>query len=125
MGLLPPPSGDDEPPSSPIWRRRASFLPHPTVAVAQIEVIPERQLQQDLVCVCVGGGASTAPVAFLPPHPMAQIKARVGGAVIFFMEWTPFVGQHRPMKAVKVSSAPMKNVLFLSENFRRSEADGS
>jgi hypothetical protein len=36
------------------------------------------------VCVWGGGGASTAPVAFLPPHPMAQIKARVGGAVIFF-----------------------------------------
>jgi hypothetical protein len=57
---------------------------------------------------------------------MAQIEARVGGGHFsFFLEWTPSVGQHRPTKVAKVLSAPMKNVLFLSENFCRPEADGS
>jgi hypothetical protein len=77
----------------------------------------------------VGGGfdgVAAAPAAFLPPHPTAQIEARVGGAFIFlFLEWTPSVGQHRSMKVAKVSLAPTKNVLFSSKNFRRPEADES
>jgi hypothetical protein len=58
-------------------------------------------------------------VAFLPPHPTTHIEARVGEAVIFFLEWTPSVGQHKPTEVVKVSSTAMKNVLILSKNFRR------
>jgi hypothetical protein len=56
------------------------------VAVAQIEVIPERRLQRDLVCAGGGGGFDTvtaAPVAFLPLDPTTQIEARVGRAIIF------------------------------------------
>jgi hypothetical protein len=58
---------------------------------------------------------------------MTQIEARVGGVVIFlfFLEWTPSVGQHRPMKVVKVLSTPTENVLFSLKNFRRPLADGS
>jgi hypothetical protein len=75
------------------------------VAVAQNEVILERRLQRDLV----GGGSDdvvAAPVAFLPPHPTTHIEARVGEAVIFlfFLEWTPSIGQHKPTEVVKVSS---------------------
>jgi hypothetical protein len=81
--------------------------------------------------VCGGGrggfnGIAAAPAAFLPPHPTAQIEARVGGAIIFlFSGMTPSVSQHRPTKVAKISLVPAENVLFSSENFRRPEADGS
>jgi hypothetical protein len=57
------------------------------VAMAQIEVVPKRWLQRDLV----GGGGfndvAAAPAAFLPPHPTAQIEARVGRAIIFLFSY--------------------------------------